>query len=388
MNEDAFDPELAALHDRWARESTPKLALQLAEEYGRRGLAERAVEVLETALRSLPGHLSARVALGRYRMDLGNTSGAVEALERVVKADPTHLVANKLLVKGYSELGEVRKARDRLDLYRLLNESDPEIAALQQQVTSSAEAKRLARGEARAALAAPSESGAAPSPDTPAEPGPPAGPEGPVGEELEEVFELELDQEPGVESAAAVPAVEDEAAEAASPEESEEDTEPDSGVLRDLPFPELWQLVDEATYRESLYAELFRGAGRRGRPREEPQGTEEPAPAAADQAPPAGDPEQAKEEEASSVTLAELYSGQGHRAEAIRTLRGVLSREPENRMAMSRLAALVAAEEGELTAFDLLDGMDFATAVSGEERRARLLRSYLDRLSGGARADV
>lgn len=384
MNEDAFDPELAALHDRWTREPSPKLALQLAEEYGRHGLAERAVEVLEAALRTLPGHLSARVALGRYRMDLGNTPGAVEALEQVVSADPTHLVANKLLVIGYSELGEVRKARDRLDLYRLLNESDPEIVSLQQRVTSSAEATRLARAEARTVGSTPPEPDPSPEPAEAAEPSSP----GPLAEEeLEEVFELELDREPMAEGVEAEPVAGDDGGGSLAPPPSEEESE----APRDLPFPELWQLVDEATYRESLYAELFRGAELRRRAREERREPDEvglsdevgvPDPAATV----AKEPE--TEEEASSVTLAELYSGQGHRAEAIRTLRGVLSREPENQMAMNRLAALVAAEEGELTAFDLLDGLDFATAVSGEERRARLLRSYLDRISGGTRVDV
>jgi tetratricopeptide (TPR) repeat protein len=377
MNEDAFDPALAALHDRWTREPSPKLALQLAEEYGRRGLAEHAVEVLESALRTLPGHLSARVALGRYRMDLGNTPGAVEALERVVSADPTHLVANKLLVIGYSELGEVRKARDRLDLYRLLNESDPEIVALQQRVTSSAEATRLARSEAR------TESSSAPAPDSSLQPPDPVqlpSPEPSAGKDLEEVFELDLDRESMGEGSEAASVGGDDGGAGARPKDFAAEAE----APRDLPFPELWQLVDEATYRESLYAELFRGAGSRRRGQEAPRGVEVAAkPTAIAEA-----AEPATEEEASSVTLAELYSGQGHRAEAIRTLRGVLSREPENRMALNRLAALVAAEKGELTAFDLLDGLDFATAVSGEERRARLLRSYLDRISGGAQADV
>jgi hypothetical protein len=49
----------------------------------------------------------------------------------VVQADPTHLRANKLLIEVYLDLGNRELARDRLDLYRLLNQGDPEIEALE-----------------------------------------------------------------------------------------------------------------------------------------------------------------------------------------------------------------------------------------------------------------
>jgi tetratricopeptide (TPR) repeat protein len=54
-------------------------------------------------------------------------------LEKVVTDDPTHLVANKLLVNLYLDLGREKQARDRLDLYSLLNESDPDIEQLERQ---------------------------------------------------------------------------------------------------------------------------------------------------------------------------------------------------------------------------------------------------------------
>ena len=49
----------------------------------------------------------------------------------MVGGDPTHLVANKLLVRIYLDLGNEKQARDRLDLYALLNESDPDIEQLE-----------------------------------------------------------------------------------------------------------------------------------------------------------------------------------------------------------------------------------------------------------------
>jgi len=48
----------------------------------------------------------------------------------------------------------------------------------------------------------------------------------------------------------------------------------------------------------------------------------------------------------------------------------------------------VASDRGQLTAFDLLDGMDFAASVPLKARRARLLRSYLERLGGESHPDV
>ena len=55
-------------------------------------------------------------------------------LERVVKQDATQMVANKLLVRAYLDTGEADKARERLDLYSLLNDSDPEIEELRRRL--------------------------------------------------------------------------------------------------------------------------------------------------------------------------------------------------------------------------------------------------------------
>ena len=81
---------------RWEEQRTPRLALELAE-------ACRAAGALEKAL---------------------------EPLEQVVAVDPTHLAANKLLVRAYSQLGDRKRATDRLDLYCMLNDDDPEVEDL------------------------------------------------------------------------------------------------------------------------------------------------------------------------------------------------------------------------------------------------------------------
>lgn len=128
---------LEMLRERWERDPASRLFLQLAEEYRRDGQPAEAVKVLETGLGHHPGYLAARVALGRCRLETGDAAGAAEALERVIAADPTQLVANKLLIATYLQLGRTSEARDRLDLYVLLNEADPEIDGLERQLMAA-----------------------------------------------------------------------------------------------------------------------------------------------------------------------------------------------------------------------------------------------------------
>ena len=138
MAESGSDPSrLEALRERWERDPASRLFLQLAEEYRRDGQPEAALKVLETGLGHHPGYLAARVALGRCRLETGDVTGAAETLERVIAADPTQLVANKLLIATYLRLGRIDDARDRLDLYVLLNEADPEIAEIERQLAAA-----------------------------------------------------------------------------------------------------------------------------------------------------------------------------------------------------------------------------------------------------------
>jgi tetratricopeptide (TPR) repeat protein len=118
--------------------------LQLAEEYRQLDRWEEAVEVLSKSLEDNPEHVAARVALGRFRLELGEIEEACTLLEQVVGEDPTHLVASKLLVNLYLERGDERQARDRLDLYKILNPSDPEIESLEAQLSGGSAAPESA----------------------------------------------------------------------------------------------------------------------------------------------------------------------------------------------------------------------------------------------------
>ncbi|HEX3556837.1 MAG TPA: tetratricopeptide repeat protein [Thermoanaerobaculia bacterium] len=134
MSDGAFPDRLAQLRARWESDPSSRIFLQLAEEYRHQGRVREALEVLERGLKEHPGYLSALVAKGRCLLELGEPEASRVVLERVVKQDATQMVANKLLVRAYIETSEPEKARERLDLYTLLNDSDPEIEELRRRL--------------------------------------------------------------------------------------------------------------------------------------------------------------------------------------------------------------------------------------------------------------
>ncbi len=166
MSDGAFPDRLSQLKARWESDPTSRIFIQLAEEYRHQGRVRDALAVLDKGLREHPGYLSALVAKGRCHLELGEAEPARTVLERVVKQDATQMVANKLLVRACLETGDASRARERLDLYTLLNDSDPEIEDLRRQI------KQMERSNQRAAaeespfdLSAPSRP-SSPSPPT------------------------------------------------------------------------------------------------------------------------------------------------------------------------------------------------------------------------------
>lgn len=134
MTDGVFPDRLSQLRARWEADPSSRIFLQLAEEYRHLGRVQDALAVLERGLKEHPGYLSALVAKGRCHIELGEAEAARVVLERVVKQDATQMVANKLLVRAYLETGDPVRARERLDLYTLLNDSDPEIEELRRRI--------------------------------------------------------------------------------------------------------------------------------------------------------------------------------------------------------------------------------------------------------------
>src|SRR5258708_14901792 len=119
---------IVQLRARWQNDPSSRIFLQLAEEYRHAGRVQEALGVLDAGLKEHPGYLSALVAKGRCLLELGDAGQARGVLERVVQQDATQMVANKLLVRAHLETGEPERAGQRLDLYTLLTDSDPQTA--------------------------------------------------------------------------------------------------------------------------------------------------------------------------------------------------------------------------------------------------------------------
>ena len=131
---DAAEQRLAALRKRWEEDRSSGAFVPLAEEYRRLGRLSEAIGVLEQGMKIAPNYLSARIALGRCRLDLGDAAGASTILEQVLHQDPTQLVASKLLVEAYLRSRRPEQARERLNLYAVLNDRDPELDELRRRV--------------------------------------------------------------------------------------------------------------------------------------------------------------------------------------------------------------------------------------------------------------
>ena len=390
---------LEALRERWRSEPGSRVFLQLADEYRRLGRPDEAARVLEEGLEAHPGHVGAQVALGRCRLETGRSGEAVALLERVVESDPTQMVAYRLLVDAYLDQGKADEARQRLRIYSLLNDADPEIAELRRRIGE------LDRGGGE-------ETAGAPGPESSWEPqavggaGSDPGPEpesgvggagdgGTDGEPFpalagaadrrryldgllrEGLFELDL-------------ALEREAPLQAQPEvgpEAAPEAEPAPGAGAEEAPP-------EAAWDEVFDLEVPAGAAPDLSSLLEAPGTAAGAPAAEPPPAPGDRP---------TVTLGRLYLRQGHLPEAEAIFREVLAREPENaeaRRHLEELSAPAAAAPGgpagelspagspsrpPLAASTLLEGF----GGGGERDRKRyVLERYLERIRGRTPRDV
>ncbi len=430
---DGFPDRLTQLRARWQGDPSSRVFLQLAEEYRHLGRVQEALEVLDRGLKEHPGYLSALVAKGRCLLELGDAEGARTVLERVVQQDATQMVANKLLVRACLDVGDPERARQRLDLYSLLNDSDPEIDELRRRVVAMSRSARV-----------PDE----PHPEEQAERSPMDGsgtPDGSVGQPAE-VFDLgpaqpdrPLDLDQGIFDLGPPPALPEPAAAASAPAAAAApvtaappalpqaaampqtaQTPAAAGAGRPFPrgqgsdeepFPDLAPDHSFHAYLTSLAAEqifAFELPSPAPQPAEpEPQAAE-PAPQLAAPPPrlaePAPQPQPVVEQAAApapaepwreaaamhlqaaaqapgpleTATLGELYLRQGHLSEAERIFREVVDRDPGNAAALAALAEIDRRRQP-LEAAHLLAGLDDPNA-SPASRKAYLLQGYLTRL--------
>ncbi|HVG06950.1 MAG TPA: tetratricopeptide repeat protein [Thermoanaerobaculia bacterium] len=422
MTDGSMPDRLAQLKARWESDPSSRIFLQLAEEYRHQGRMQEALAVLDRGLQEHPGYLSALVAKGRCHLELGEADASRSVLERVVKQDATQMVANKLLVRAYLETGDPARARERLDLYSLLNDGDPEIGDLRRQIKLMDRPKERERvpendifdlGEVRRQPAGDvfALEASAPAPE----------PEEVVEEEV--VEESEGDLFPGLVSHSSreryltslasegifevgvTPMLPSEvpfpteppglaafAPPTAMPEEPPLPAESDFTVMR-FEEPGISEPVEDASWLEDIpvvpEAEAY-----------------EPAPVFEDLAPlppPAAPVEEPVEdlwadepepapvqaaEPAATATLGEIYLRQGHADEAERIFREVLEREPEHGAALAGLERIEETRQSvpqavALDANSLLAGFRPGGMTGGTTaRKVFLLSRYLERIRG------
>ncbi|HEX5718678.1 MAG TPA: tetratricopeptide repeat protein [Thermoanaerobaculia bacterium] len=382
MTDGSFPDRLAQLKARWESDPSSRIFLQLAEEYRHQGRMQEALAVLDRGLQEHPGYLSALVAKGRCHLELGEADASRSVLERVVKQDPTQMVANKLLVRAYLETGDPARARERLDLYSLLNDGDPEIGDLRRQI------KLMDRPKEKVPVAS------------------------------DDVFDLG-----GVrrQSAGDVFSLE----EPAPPPEPEEVFEPSDGDTDGDLFPGLVSRSTRERYLSSLASEGIFEVGLAPIPTEPPEPhvedaswleeipavpvvPEELAPPVFENlapipppAPPTEEPEPAEDlwadepvqpaEPVATATLGEIYLRQGHADEAERIFREVLEREPGNGAALAGLERIEetrhAVPQGVPQAAVALDASSLLAGFrqpggGTTARKVFLLNRYLERIRG------
>lgn len=409
MTDQPFPDRVTQLRRRWEADRTSRLFLQLAEEYRQLGRLRESIEVLDAGLIEHPGYLSALVAKGRCHLELDEPQAAREALERVARQDATQAVASKLLVRAYIALGELGRARERLSLYALLHETDPDIAELRRRL----EAPDLAPPRKAVAISG-----------THDQPG-----ADPIGAEVatparsdamnEDIFDL------GIPRSAQIPPLDDLFGLYGGPEPT---PPPEPEVAREENGDEIFAGLGGGESRRRWAEGLAVGgifdlqvldiqpaaapaafAPPAAQPTPPPVAAPEPPPifvAAPSPAPPLGfEPPRFEEveiearpeikpeteSETETVTLAELYLRQGHRDEALRILAQVLRREPEN-VAAHDLAARIRGEAAAAAVAPVAPVEMIAAPPSPPPSKTKskiqLLSAYLERLRRGSAPGV
>lgn len=110
----------------FARDPGSKVFIPLAEEYGKAGMWEEAVAVLEDGLKTYPGFITAMVALGRAYEQINQPVKAKAILEEAIKLSPDNLRAHRTLAKLYAAQGAKESAIRSCNVILSVNPHDQE----------------------------------------------------------------------------------------------------------------------------------------------------------------------------------------------------------------------------------------------------------------------
>ncbi|HSE57624.1 MAG TPA: tetratricopeptide repeat protein, partial [Nitrospiraceae bacterium] len=129
------DPSISARLERlaaeWAKDPHSKVFVQLAEEYVKAGLLQKAAVVLQEGLLVYPGYVIAMVALGSIYQQMGEAAKAKAILEDAVALSPENLKAHRSLAKIYAAEGNIESARKSCTVVLMTNPLDDEIKTIE-----------------------------------------------------------------------------------------------------------------------------------------------------------------------------------------------------------------------------------------------------------------
>lgn len=114
----------------FAKDPGSKVFIPLAEEYGKAGMWEEAVAVLEDGLKIYPGFITAMVALGRAYEQMNQPVKAKALLEESIKLSPDNLRAHRTLAKLYAAQGAREAAIRSCNAILSINPHDQEALSL------------------------------------------------------------------------------------------------------------------------------------------------------------------------------------------------------------------------------------------------------------------
>jgi tetratricopeptide (TPR) repeat protein len=122
--------EIDRLALAFAKEPGSKVFIPLAEEYGKAGMWDEAVAVLEDGLKTYPGFITAMVALGRAYEQMNQPVKAKAILEEAIKLSPDNLRAHRTLAKLYAAQGAKESAIRSCSVILSINPHDQEALSL------------------------------------------------------------------------------------------------------------------------------------------------------------------------------------------------------------------------------------------------------------------
>ena len=358
MAHPATTAKLEELRFKLKTDPKSRLFYQLAEELRKAGHFDESEHVLRTGLVTYPTYLAAWVSLGRTLREQKNDAGAVEALNRALQLDPGNVVAARILADAYLALGEKIEAIKKYKLVHALLPSDEElrttIEKLERELdpivpvplSETVEAPIPTAAEPFTSDVAPSAEAAPAFDEAPIVDDAPVVDDAPIAEAAPSAEQLPaFDDAPGIEAEAA-PAL----------------FEEDSPFDRTMPpFAEAAQTleeearVEEATadaepmsvaHDESPFEEPVSGFSSDAFAVEAPAGMHiESAPLVAEVPAPVFDtdedlPEATSEDATYTITMADLYVGQGLVEQARHIYEHILARDPGNVEVRGKLEAI------------------------------------------------